>query len=64
MKVGDLVSVMNEWTRHNPWMKFEEDKRPLALVQKIEHLPNNVRVHLHNGEKHRQETLEVISENR
>ena len=25
MKVGDLVKNINPWTKHNPWMKFNDD---------------------------------------
>tara|TARA_Y100000310_G_scaffold233375_1_gene236236 strand:- start:263 stop:454 length:192 start_codon:yes stop_codon:yes gene_type:complete len=24
MKIGDLIKKVNPWTKHNPWMKFEQ----------------------------------------
>jgi hypothetical protein len=32
MKVGDLVKKVNPWTRHNPWMVFDDDEEVGLVV--------------------------------
>jgi hypothetical protein len=34
IKIGDLVRIINEWTVHNPWMKFEDELIEIGLVVK------------------------------
>ena len=35
MQVGDLVRIVNEWTSHNPWMKFTDDLVKIGLVTNV-----------------------------
>tara|TARA_B100000131_G_C17713844_1_gene449939 strand:- start:59 stop:274 length:216 start_codon:yes stop_codon:yes gene_type:complete len=41
MKVGDLVRIMDEWTAHNPWMKFPDEQPKIGLVTKTDAFPKD-----------------------
>ena len=32
IEIGDLVRIVNEWTGHNPWMKFPDEVVKIGLV--------------------------------
>ncbi len=32
IEIGDLVRIVNEWTGHNPWMKFDDVVEKIGLV--------------------------------
>ena len=63
MNVGDLVRIINEWTVHNPWMKFDDDEE-IGLIVNTPEVGNLVVKVLIGGKVlgYSKKVLEVVNE--